>query len=231
VGLEFVYLDCEHGRFGWREFEAMCVVAERHGLTAIARVPDSSAGTIARFLDRGARGIVVPHVETAGDAQRAIDATYYAPIGARSFGAGRPDYGHVSRDYAGYLRESNASISLCLMIESAAAVDNAEEIASLAGVDYLSFGLFDLAQSLGHPGETSHPDVRSAVGRAVDAIHAGGKRVREDFMRFCWINDALVAGARLLLDSVPQPAQPGEKPNGTDPVSAGSESIEAVGIK
>ena len=62
--LDFVYLDGEHGTFDWRDIEAGCITAERHGMTPIARVPDRSAGTITRFLDRGVLGIVAPHVES-----------------------------------------------------------------------------------------------------------------------------------------------------------------------
>src|SRR5262249_8538522 len=61
--LQFVYIDGEHGCFDWRDIETACLAAERHDLTPIARVPDTSSGTITRFLDRGVRGIVAPHVE------------------------------------------------------------------------------------------------------------------------------------------------------------------------
>src|SRR5262245_53185936 len=91
--VEFVYLDGEHGCFDWRDIEAGCIAAERHGLTPIARVPDRSTGTITRFLDRGVRGIVAPHVESLDDARQVIQSTYFAPLGERSFGAGRPEYG------------------------------------------------------------------------------------------------------------------------------------------
>jgi 4-hydroxy-2-oxoheptanedioate aldolase len=66
-------------------------------------------------------------------------------------------------------------------------------------VDYLSFGLLDLAQSLGHPGNPEHADVKHAAADASARIRAAGKPVREDFMKFVWINDVLMAGARQLL--------------------------------
>ena len=81
--LDFVYIDGEHGRFDWRDIEIMCITAERHGLTPIARIPDPSSATITRFLDRGVRGIVVPHVESVDDANRVVDAAYFAPMGTR----------------------------------------------------------------------------------------------------------------------------------------------------
>ena len=199
--LDFVYLDGEHGCFDWRDIEAMCITAERHGLTPIARIPDPSSATITRFLDRGVRGIVVPHVESVDDARRVTEAAYFAPAGARSFGAGRPEYWENGADRATYMTACNDALSVCMMVETTAALRLADEIARVPGVDYLSFGLLDLAQSLGHPGEATHADVRKAVADCSGRIHQAGKRVREDFMQFAWINDVLRAGMRTLLDA------------------------------
>jgi len=198
--LDFIYVDGEHGCFDWRDIELMCITAERHALTPIARIPDPSSATITRFLDRGIRGIVVPHVESVEDARRAADAAYFSPLGTRSFGAGRPEYWENGADRAAYMTACNAATSLCMMIESAEGLARAHEIAQVPGVDYLSFGLLDLAQSLGHPGEAAHPAVRQAVADCTQRIHQAGKRVREDFMRFAWANDVLRAGLRTLLD-------------------------------
>ena len=92
LDLDFVYLDGEHGTFDWRDIETACIAAERHGLTAIARIPDASAATVTHFLDRGIRGIVVPHVESVEDAERVIEATYFGPVGLRFDGCLCPDW-------------------------------------------------------------------------------------------------------------------------------------------
>jgi len=202
-GLDFVYLDGEHGCFDWRDVEAACIAAERHRLTTIARVPDASAGTITRFLDRGVCGIVAPHIETIDAARAVVECAYFAPAGGRSFGGGRPEYGIRMESRPAYMRACNDTMSICLMIESKAGLDLAGELAAVPGVDYLSFGMLDLAQSLGHPGEPAAPAVKSAVADATRRIHAAGKPVREDFMRYIWINDVLVAGAQQLLGTTP----------------------------
>jgi 2-keto-3-deoxy-L-rhamnonate aldolase RhmA len=196
--LDFVYIDGEHGCFDARDIEAACVAAERHGLTAIARVPDRSPGTITRFLDRGIRGIVVPHIDTVAQAREAVAAVYYAPLGSRSFGGGRPAF-LSAPDKSAFIAECNATMSLCLMIESRAGIEAAAALAAVEGVDYLSFGLMDLAQSLGHPGNPGHAEIRHAVERASAAIRAAGKRVREDFMQFGWINEIILAGMKQLM--------------------------------
>jgi 4-hydroxy-2-oxoheptanedioate aldolase len=199
AGLDFVYIDGEHGCFDWRDVETACIAAERFNLTPIARVPDISTGTITRFVDRGVRGIVAPHIETLAEARQVIEASYFAPLGNRSFGAGRPEYGLRMATKAEYTQASNAALSVCLMIESKAGVDIAGELAAMPGVDYLSFGMLDLASSLGHPGNSDHPDVKAAAADGAARIRAAGKPVREDFMKFAWINDVLMAGARQLL--------------------------------
>jgi 4-hydroxy-2-oxoheptanedioate aldolase len=203
VDLQFVYLDGEHGTFDWRDIEAACIAAERHALTTIARVPDASAGTITRFLDRGVCGIVAPHVETVEAARKVVEHAYFAPTGGRSFGGGRPEYGIRMESRPAYMRACNDSTSVCLMIESKAGLDLAGELAAVPGVDYLSFGMLDLAQPLGHPGNPAAPAVKSAVADATRRIHAAGKPVREDFMKFAWINDVLIAGAKELLGATP----------------------------
>jgi 4-hydroxy-2-oxoheptanedioate aldolase len=98
------------------------------------------------------------------------------------------------------MQACNAALSVCVMIESQRGLDIAAQVAALPGVDYLSFGMLDLAQSLGHPGDPAHAEVKAAVGVCIESIHRAGKRVREDFMNFVWINDVLIAGARQLLD-------------------------------
>jgi 2-keto-3-deoxy-L-rhamnonate aldolase RhmA len=199
AGLDFVYIDGEHGRFDWRDVEAMCIAAERHQLTTIARIPDTARSTITRFLDCGVRGIVAPHVDSVEAARQVVDAACFAPLGNRSYGAGRPEYGQRLEDRTAYLEACNAALSICLMIESRTGLANAGDLAGVAGVDYLSFGMLDLAQSLGYPGNSDHPAVKAGAADAARRIRAAGKRVREDFMHFAWINDVLIAGVRQVL--------------------------------
>jgi len=195
AGIDYVYLDGEHGAFEWRDIEYACVAAERHGITPIARVPDPSHATIVHFLDRGVKGIVVPHVDSVDDARAVIDSTYFAPVGHRSFGGNRPFFTAGIADMHRHLAESNAEVCLSIMIETTGALSLAGEIAALPGIDYMSFGLNDLAQSLGHAGETRHPDVVAAVDDASRRIRAAGKPVREDFVTVGWINDIIMRGA------------------------------------
>lgn len=198
VGIDYVYLDGEHGAFDARDVEYACVAAERHGITPIARVPDPSPSTIVRFLDRGVRGIVVPHVDSVDEAKAVVDAAYFGPAGNRSFGGNRPKFVAGIADMPAHMAQSNEDMCVSIMIETRGALEAAGEIAALPGIDYMSFGLNDLAQSLGHPGDTRHPQVVAAVEEASRRIRAAGKPVREDFITVGWINDILMRGARQL---------------------------------
>src|SRR5438552_18759957 len=84
VDIQFVYIDGEHGCFDWRDIETGCIAAELHDLTPIARVPDASRATITRFLDRGVRGIIAPHIDSLDHARQVIDSAHSAPPGSRS---------------------------------------------------------------------------------------------------------------------------------------------------
>lgn len=199
IGMDFVYFDGEHGSFNRDNLEACCAMADKAGLTPIARVPENSSAAITQFLDAGVRGIIVPHVESVAAARAALEATYFAPLGQRSFGAGRPEHGVEVGDLAAFIKGLNAGVSLSLMIESQAGLDVAADLAALEGIDYLSFGMMDLAQSLGHTGEPNHPAVQSAVTAAAAEIRDAGNAVREDFIQFAWLRDVIVAGVNASL--------------------------------
>jgi 2-keto-3-deoxy-L-rhamnonate aldolase RhmA len=196
-GLDFIYLDGEHGCFDWRDIEVACITAERHGLTTIARVPDPSPATISRYLDRGIKGIVVPHVESVAAAEAVVQAAYFGPHGQRSYGGIRGYGSHA--DMSAFLEECSNSTSVCIMVETGGSLRAAEDIAAVPGVDYLSFGMMDLAQSLGRPGAPTHPEVQAAMRESASRIRMAGKPVREDFMTFAWVNEILIAGTERLL--------------------------------
>jgi 4-hydroxy-2-oxoheptanedioate aldolase len=137
-------------------------------------------------------------VESVTEAEEALDSIYFSPIGNRSFGGGRPHFLAIE-DLPKHLEDCNNDISVGIMLESAAGLATAHEIAALPGVDYLSFGLNDLAQDLGYPGQPGHKEVARQVAEASERIRAAGKPIREDFMKVAWINQVLLAGMRELM--------------------------------
>jgi len=198
AGLDFVFLDCEHGILDMPAIENACRAADLTGPTPIARIPDIGSGTITQFLDRGVRGIIGPHIETRADAKQLADACLFGPAGHRSFGGARgTNYQSGIEDMPAFLTACNESVLVGAMLESALAIENLDDILSVPGIDYLMFGPADFAQDLGYPGQLSHPEVVKMKEAATTRIHAAGRLMREDIMEL-----ANVKG--LLLDAVRQ---------------------------
>jgi len=171
AGLDFVILDCEHGPTDGLQHHLTAAAAT--GLAALVRVSGESGAEIQRALDLGAAGIVVPHVDTPDRARSITRAAHYPPAGTRGFAtytrAGR--YGLTTP--AGHLHDARQNTIVVAMIEDAAGCQAATDIAATDGIDALFAGPADLAVALGHPGQTSHPEVTGAIAR----IHQAAARV------------------------------------------------------
>ena len=174
IGYDFVMIDCEHGPMSLDEVEHMVRAAEVFGITPITRIPNHEDSTILRFLDRGAQGIIVPHVNTREVAEAVARAARYHPDGHRGMAGGRDhDYGvEVSREQS--TRWINSQLLVIPMIEETQAVDNLDAILQVSGVDVLHVASGDLGQSMGNPGAAA---VRELMRQVVPRIQAGGKLV------------------------------------------------------
>jgi 2-keto-3-deoxy-L-rhamnonate aldolase RhmA len=139
------------------------------------RVPANEPAWIGRALDGGAIGIVVPHVDTAEDARRAVDAARYAPAGSRSLSGLLPQLSYRPLPAPEVMRQAEALTLVVALIETRAAIDQVEAIAATPGLDALQVGTNDLSVSLGVPGEVEHPKVQDAVRRTVEACRRHGK--------------------------------------------------------
>jgi 2-keto-3-deoxy-L-rhamnonate aldolase RhmA len=174
----------EHGVFDWESAEAMCRVADMHGMTCTARIPNTETDTILRTFDRGLMGILCPHVDNAEQAARIAQAARFGPVGARSFGTSRGrDYGMHDMMPAEYMAAFNREVTVSIQIETKNAVDTIEEILEVEGIDLITFGPQDLAQSMGHPGHPEHPEVEEAMSSVVEAVHARGRLMSSDVER------------------------------------------------
>ncbi len=174
AGFDYVMIDCEHGHMSVRECETLVRACEAVGITSVVRVPHNSPDMILRHLDTGAQGIVIPQVNSADDARRAVNAVYYHPIGERGLAGTRAaDYG-LTRSLAEYTVDANRELVVIALIENVRAIDELEEILKVEGLTAVTIGPADLSQSLGHPGGRNHPDVEAAIDRIITmAIDAG----------------------------------------------------------
>jgi 2-keto-3-deoxy-L-rhamnonate aldolase RhmA len=164
---DFVWIDMEHGALGCADVQALAIAARAAGAATLVRVRAADDGAIGPVLDAGVDGIVVPRVDGADDAARALQRLSYPPHGSRGFAARRAsDYGRQT---------GVRSSPVCMVqVESAGAVDAAEAIAALDGVDALVVGCSDLALSLGGDPDPRSAGFRAAVARVQEAAEAAG---------------------------------------------------------
>lgn len=168
AGLDHILIDSQHGEWDERtRIEGIRAVALQ-GMTPMVRVVSNTFANIGRALDSGALGIIVPLVNNATEAQAAAQAMRYPPTGARS--TADPLAIHYPSDYGA---RANDDVFLAVQIETAAGVENVEEIMAVDGVDATLIGPADLALSIGAPiGSAAHD---AAIRRVLAACQASGK--------------------------------------------------------
>jgi 4-hydroxy-2-oxoheptanedioate aldolase len=171
MGFDAVFLDCEHGPAGWEEVENMVRAAELTNVTPIIRVQSNDPSTIARALDRGAGGVQVPHINTRQQAEAAVRAAKFAPLGHRGYAGGRSVFGAQGN----FTVHANAETMLVAMLEETEALKNLDDILQVDHIDALFIAPGDLSQSMGYPGQPDHPDVQGAIQDAVRRVRAAGR--------------------------------------------------------
>ena len=176
LGFDWVLIDCEHGSISPESVELMVLAAESANITPIARPSVNSFEAIGQLMDRGVMGVQVPHVNTADDAQRAVQAVKYYPLGERGLAAGvrSSSYG-FGMTMTEYAEESNRETLVCVQLEEGQAVKNVDQIIGVEGVDVFFVGPSDLSQSLGYPGRPDTPEVREAMEHVFSTVRAAGK--------------------------------------------------------
>jgi 2-keto-3-deoxy-L-rhamnonate aldolase RhmA len=163
--LDFVWIDLEHGALGPGDVLPLCVAARAAGSAALLRLPSAEPAGLGALLDAGVDGVVVPRVESAGEAGRVVERLRHPPRGTR---------GHAARRASAY-GAGGADEPLCFaQIESAAGLEAAESIAAVDGVDALVVGCADLALALEGTLAASSPRMREAIARVQDAAEAAG---------------------------------------------------------
>jgi 4-hydroxy-2-oxoheptanedioate aldolase len=147
VGFDWAGFDMQHGLIGYEDLIRGLQALAISGTPSVVRVSGNHASEIGRVLDAGAEGVIVPLVETAGQAAAAAAACRYAPGGGRSWGATRTLLGVTP--YSTSIGDVRA---VCLvMVETVRGVDNIDEIAAVPGVDGIFVGPSDLAITAGLP--------------------------------------------------------------------------------
>jgi len=198
AGAECVLFDMEHTGVTIETLKAQIAACRGIGLVPMVRVPALQYHFIARCLDMGAMGIMVPMVESAAQAREIVSATRYPPLGRRgaAFGMAHDDYeaGPVPDKMA----TANERTLVIALVETVAGVAAVEEIAAVDGVDVVWMGHFDLTNFMGIPGQFENPDYLLAVDTIVRAAKRHGKVAGMMAADETWAQNYLAKGFRII---------------------------------
>lgn len=169
---DWLWFETEHTVMSEETVLSMLQATNGSDVTTVVRVPWNDKTMIKRILDTGTDGIIVPLVRTRQDAEDAVRAMKYPPMGERGGGLARAQcYGlHMGE----YMTTANDEVMTILMIEHIDAVNNIEEILAVPGVDSVMVGALDLSGSMGMLGQTSDPKVEGAIQKVLKACKAAG---------------------------------------------------------
>jgi staphyloferrin B biosynthesis citrate synthase len=174
-GHDFIFIDGQHAIFTRETVGHIAQAALGCGVAPLVRVRSCDDPDIPVLLDNGVTGIIVPDVNTAAEAERAVRAAKYAPIGRRSVGGGSTVFDHAAIPLADSIRILNELTLVVCMIETRRGLENVDEIAAVDGVDVLHVGCSDLSVALGKPGEYGDPEITAALERVIEAANRHGK--------------------------------------------------------
>ena len=195
MGFDAAWIECEHVPVDWDALGDMTRACDLWGMTSITRVSANEPWLITRTLDRGAMGIVVPHVNKREAAEQAMQSAKYAPLGYRGMFGGRQSFGVPD-----YFHKANDQTMVVVLLEETEALKNLDEILKVDGIDVFFVAPSDLAQTMGHIGDTGHPEVQAAIDDAISRIVSAGRTAGT------LVNDENIAsyiakGARFLMTS------------------------------
>jgi 2-dehydro-3-deoxyglucarate aldolase len=172
AGFDWVCVDMEHGATDLESMTHIFRALDGFGCVPVARLPLNDPIWIHRSLDAGARGLIIPMVNTPEQAEAAVREAKFPPRGARGFSYNRACM--HGRDFAEYVAEANDEIATIVQIEHKDAIANLDAILQVDGVDGVFIGPMDLSGSMGIVGQLEHPDMVAALDKYLAACKAHG---------------------------------------------------------
>lgn len=198
AGCRFVIYDMEHTGLGFETLKWLFSSCRGLPIEPMVRVPRGEYAWLARALDLGARGVMIPMVESAEQAQAIVQACRYPPAGRRgaAFGFAQCDY--LGGDVAEKIRRSHERTMVIAQIETERGLERVEEIAAVDGVDVLWVGHFDLSNFLGIPGRFDDPRFDAAMRRVAEVARRHGKAAGFMATDAAWITRAHAMGYTMI---------------------------------
>ncbi len=171
LGADGIWLEGEHGGVDYADLGNLTRACDLWGMTSVVRVMDNDYATIYRTLDRGAQGIVVPHVNNRAEAQAVVDAAKFSPLGKRGMFTSRQGFG-----VGDYFKTANDQSLLIVLIEDILAVRALDEILKVDHIDVFFVAPSDLATSMGHIGNVGQAEVQKTIDGAIAKIVQSGRK-------------------------------------------------------
>jgi 2-keto-3-deoxy-L-rhamnonate aldolase RhmA len=175
AGADYAIFDMEHGGLGFETLKMLVAASRGTGLVPMVRVPRGEYHFIARALDVGAQGVMVPMVESVAQAQEIVRSARYPATGRRGAAFGFAHDNYEAGDPASKMEHANARNLVIAQIETERGLAVVEDIAAVDGIDCLWVGHFDLSNFLGIPAQFDNPVFTDAVKRIVAAGKSRGK--------------------------------------------------------
>ncbi len=175
-GFHGVWIDQEHCGLTMRELEVACVSARAAGLDTFVRIAPISYAVVTQCLEAGAGGIMAAMVESAAQTEQIVKWAKFAPRGTRGLNNGGVDGRFGTIPAREFCETANRESLVLIQIETAQAVEEAEAIAAVDGVDMLFIGPFDLSQAMGVTGDFFHPKCLAAIEKVATACAKAGKK-------------------------------------------------------
>ncbi|MDT5224581.1 MAG: 4-hydroxy-2-oxoheptanedioate aldolase [Mycobacterium sp.] len=173
-GYDAVYIDLEHTATSLETTAMLCSAAIGAGISALVRVPSHDPSTIARVLDNGAVGIIVPHINSKDEAESVVHAARFPPAGHRSISGPNPVSGYGARSASELTAVIEARTVVAVMVETPEAVEAVDAIAGVDGIDMILLGPSDLTAEMGIHGDYENDHFQNAVVSVATACRAHG---------------------------------------------------------
>ena len=201
-GFDFLILDMEHGIYDQTALDACIRACESAGCSPLVRVPGMNPSAAQWALDLGAHGVVVPQVGDADSARRAVEMTKFAPAGTRGYNpfTRAASYAAPESNREGKLRNEFGLTSV--IVENQTALNELDAILSIAELDVVYMGVYDLSIALGYAGNTQHPELCRTVEEAIRRTVRAGKRAGLMVRSHEDVTKAVLLGATFLVYSV-----------------------------
>ena len=198
AGCRFVLYDMEHTGLGYETLKWLFASCRGLPIEPMVRVPRGEYTWLARALDLGARGVMIPMVESVEQARSIVEACRYPPLGRRgaAFGFAQCDY--LAGDVAQKIAQAHARTMVIAQIETERGLENVEQIAAVDGVDVLWVGHFDLSNFLGIPGQFNDPRFDAAMRTVAEVCRRHGKAAGFMATDSAWIERAREMGYTMI---------------------------------